>query len=163
VDAPLDARAARADNRTRWLAHPHAAGPAGTLLSIHDQFHEAAGRLAFLLAREIGPDLGFVARAFRPLAQTLHHHHHAEETMLFPLIERQTTIAPAQLISDHEELTRAIDEVEASLAGTDKPRATAAVATFAAVLVTHLDREEELVIPVLLSMTPAEAWASFHG
>jgi hypothetical protein len=163
VDEPFDARAMRAENRAKWLAHPHAAGPAGTLLSIHDQFHAAAERLAFLLAREIGPDLGWVARAFRPLAQTLHHHHHAEEAMLFPLIERRTDVAPARLVSDHEELTRAIDEVEQSLAGTDKARATAAVATFAEVLVTHLDREEELVIPVLLSMPPAEAWASFHG
>jgi 8-oxo-dGTP pyrophosphatase MutT (NUDIX family)/hemerythrin superfamily protein len=158
------ARVLRLANRAAWRKHPNAAGPAATLLAIHDQFRVASERLSFSLAREAGADLAWVARAFRPLAQTLHHHHHAEEAMLFPLVQSRTGVAPAQLVTDHEALTRAIAEVEESLsAGADKERATAAVATFAEVLVEHLDREEALVIPVLLEMTPSEAWALIDG
>ncbi|MDB4937012.1 MAG: cytosine deaminase [Labilithrix sp.] len=158
------ARVVRQTNRSAWQKHPNAAGPAGTLLAIHDQFRVASQRLSLLLAREGAADLRWVARAFMPLAQTLHHHHHAEEVMLFPLVERRTGVAPERLVSDHEALTTAIAAVEDSLSATgDEDRATAAVATFAEVLVDHLDREEALVIPVLLEMAPAEAWALIHG
>jgi 8-oxo-dGTP pyrophosphatase MutT (NUDIX family) len=156
----------RLARRSAWLKHPNVVGPAGTLLGIHDQFRIASDRLSLVLAREseTGTDLGYVARVFRPLAQTLHHHHHAEEAMLFTLIEHRTGTAPERLVTDHEELTRAIAEVEASLTSdADRARANAAVAAFGEVLGAHLDREEALVIPVLLRMTPDEAWALIHG
>jgi 8-oxo-dGTP pyrophosphatase MutT (NUDIX family) len=164
VIASACARVLRLANHTRWKKHPNAAGPASTLLAIHDQFRAGSSRLQLLVEREAEVDLAWVARAFMPLAQTLHHHHHAEEEMLFPLVHRRTGTAPEMLVSDHEALTSAIEAVEASLsAGANKEHAKAAVAHFDEVLVAHLDREESLVIPVLLAMTPDEAWALIHG
>lgn len=132
-----------------WRTHPNAAGPASLLLSIHDQFRAASARLQVC-------DVALAPRIFGSLAQTLHHHHHAEEMMLFPLVHRRTGDAPAQLVTDHEELTTAIAEVEA-----DVSRAT--LARFHDVLIAHLDREEALVIPILLAIPPHEAWAEIHG
>lgn len=128
-----------------WRTHPNASGPAGLLLSVHDHFRAASARL-----QTIDPSLA--RRLFAPLAEMLHHHHHAEEVSLFPLVERRSGTAPVALVGEHEALTAAIAAVEE-----DATRAT--LAHFHDVLVTHLDREEALVVPILLGMTPAEAWA----
>ena len=83
------------------------------LLMIHDQFRSAAERVLLLAQRE--PHLASAARAFAPLAQTLHHHHRAEEAMLFPMVHERTGSAPDDLVSDHHELTLAIAAVKESL------------------------------------------------
>ena len=84
--------------------------------------------------------------------------------MLFPLVERQTGVLPERLIDDHGDLTAAIEEVEASLGeGRDVERALTAISRFDHVLTTHLDREERLVVPVLLALSPREAWALLGG
>jgi 8-oxo-dGTP diphosphatase len=164
VIASAVARVRRLAMRVAWRKHPNIGGPASTLLAIHDQFRVASERLALLVDRGAAADLAWVARAFTPLAQTLHHHHHAEEAMLFPMVRERTGVAPEQLVLDHEALMNAIAAVDESLsAGADKPRAKAAVARFQEILVAHLDREESLVIPVLLEMTANEAWALLHG
>jgi hypothetical protein len=148
-----------------WRAHPNFSGPASTLLIIHHQFRVASERLLLFLEREGDalPNLGFVGRAFAPLATTLHHHHHAEEQMLFPMIAKRTGTPPSRLESDHQELTRSIEAVEKALVGSDNEIAMAAARAFDVILREHLDREEELVVPVLLEMKPDEAWALIHG
>ena len=151
-----------AHERAAWDRHPNIAGPASTLLAIHDQFREASRRIASLVNRE-SPDVEWVRRAFRPLAITLHHHHHAEEEMLFPMVLERTGTAPEQLVRDHQVLMDAIAAVEAALLDGDTIRATATIASFDEILVEHLAREEVLVIPVLLEMTAREAWALLHG
>lgn len=161
--ASASARVLRIAKHTAWKKHPNLQGPAATLLMLHEQFRLGSGRLGQLVEQSTAENLGRVARAFIPLAETLHHHHHAEEVMLFPLIRRRTGTPPERLVSDHEELTSAIALVEESLAGSDKERAKAAAVTFDDVLVAHLDREESLVVPVLLEMTPDEAWALIEG
>lgn len=144
-----------------WRTHPNIAGPASTLLAIHDQFRAAGQRLSLLVERE--PDLGWVARAFAPLADTLHHHHRAEEALLFPALARRAAIDPERLVGDHAELTASIGAVQQSLApGADRRVAKGVVARFGDVLVTHLDREERLAIPCLLEISPSEAWAILH-
>jgi hemerythrin-like domain-containing protein len=151
---------ASASTTAGWRSHPNAAGPASLLLSIHDQFRAASARLLVLVER----DVAAIARVFIPLADTLRHHHHAEEAMLFPLVLGRTGVAPAQLVDDHGRLTAAIVELETSLAhGADRERTRSAVASFHEILIAHLDREESLVIPVLLEMTPHEAWSLIHG
>lgn len=158
------ARLRRLAARAAWQRNPNVDGPASTLLMIHDQFRLASERLLSLVEREAEADLARAARAFMPLAQALHHHHHAEEAMLFPMVLRRTGVAPAQLVDDHGELTTAIAAVEESLSTRERePGPKAAVARFHEVLIAHLDREEALVIPVLLEMTASEAWALIHG
>ncbi len=154
------ARVLRLAKRSAWQKHPNAGGPAATLLAIHDQFRLASERLTSILEREDAPSRARVMRAFEPLARMLHHHHQAEQAMLFPLVERRTNVAPTSLTADHEALTRAIEEVENSLAtGADLARLATALAAFTRVLGAHLDREEALVVPLLLMLTPDEAAA----
>jgi hemerythrin-like domain-containing protein len=87
----------------------------------------------------------------------LHHHHHAEEALLFPMVLRQTGVAPEELVTDHEELTAAIAEVQASfVTGRNRERAMRAVASFDEMLVAHLAREESLVVPSCSSFPPSE-------
>jgi iron-sulfur cluster repair protein YtfE (RIC family) len=149
-------------DRATWKEHPNAAGPASMLLFIHDHFRATSERLRSLVAG--GADATTLAREFRPLAEVLHHHHHAEELMLFPAILRATGVAPERLVEDHVELMGAIDDVNASFTRTStRERIEAALARFDDVLRAHLDREEELVVPVLLAMTPAEANRLIHG
>jgi 8-oxo-dGTP pyrophosphatase MutT (NUDIX family) len=155
IAAPV-AEMLRRQNHARWRRHPNVAGPAGTLLAIHDSFRAASRRLLELVAK--GEDLRRIARVFAPLAETLHHHHHAEEAMLFPLLG-----GVPRLVEDHGALTRAIAELEVALAGGDAPSAKIAAHEFDRVLIAHLDREEEVAIVLLLSMTPGEAWARIHG
>jgi iron-sulfur cluster repair protein YtfE (RIC family) len=148
--------------RAAWDRHPNIGGPASTLLAIHDQFREASRRIASSVHREF-PDVGWLRRAFRPLAITLHHHHHAEEAMLFPMVLARTGTAPEQLVRDHQVLTNAISAVEVALSHGDTIEARATIASFDDILVEHLAREEALVIPVLLGMSAREAWALLHG
>lgn len=142
IAAPV-ARLLNRVHRPEWEANERFGGPAATLLAIHDQFRMAARRVAD------------EPRFFRPLAEVLHHHHHAEEVMLFPFVARQTGKAPARLVDDHGELTRAI-------AAAESESSPETLARFATVLVTHLDREELHVVPVLLSVDPREAWDLIH-
>lgn len=158
------ARLLRLASRAAWARHPNVSGPASTLLSVHDQFRAASRRLSLLVDQVVDEDRARLLRAFMPLAQTLHQHHHAEEAMLFPLVLARTGVTPAELVDDHLELTTAISAVEHALAtASGHGLAKAAVATFDEILVRHLDREESLVIPVLLGMTPHEGWALLHG
>jgi len=149
----------RVQSHAAWNRHPNIAGPAGTLLAIHDRFRAASRQLLALSAKVDPSGLGRLARAFAPFAETLHHHHHAEEAMLFPALG-----SPQRLVDDHETLTRAIAALEQSLvAGGDVARAQEAASELDHVLVTHLDREEEVTVPQLLALSPEEAWARIHG
>ena len=130
------------------------------LLAVHDQFRAVSHQLAALV--DARADATAIARRFVPLAQVLHHHHHAEEAMVFPLVLRQTGIAPDHLQADHDAMTAALDDVERVLrAGTGE--LADAVRRFHDILIAHLDREEALVVPVLLTLTPDEAWDMING
>lgn len=127
------------------------------MLAIHDQFRAISDHLVELVARRV--PVAAISRVFRPLAQVLHHHHHAEEAMVFPFVHRQTGTAPEHLQTDHDEMATAIDAVEASLVEGDPDRIAHAITHLHGILVTHLDLEEELVIPVFLQTPPHELWA----
>jgi DUF438 domain-containing protein len=131
------------------------------MLAIHDQFRATSHHLVHLVAREHG--LATIERVFSQLAHVLHHHHHAEEAMVFPLVRRRTGIAPDQLQADHDEMTTSIEAVERALGARDAARVAEAITRFHEILVTHLDREEELVIPIFLQLQPQELWAQLHG
>lgn len=81
--------------------------------------------------------------------------------MLFPLVHRRTGTAPAQLQIDHDEMTAAISAVERAIETT--LGVGDAIATFHDILLAHLDREEALVMPVLLEVPPHELWAELHS
>jgi hemerythrin superfamily protein len=130
------------------------------LLAVHDHFRAVSNQLAALV--DARADAAAVARLFVPLAQVLHHHHHAEEAMVFPLVLRQTGTAPDHLQADHDEMSAAIDDVVKILRARTGELADA-VRRFHSILIAHLDREEELVMPVFLALAPREAWDLIHG
>ena len=131
------------------------------LLSIHDQFRAASNHLVHLVADDRGT--AAIRPLFSRLAEVLHHHHHVEEVMVFPLIRRLTGVAPEQLQVDHDEMTAAIEAVETRLGAHDGTRVGEAITRFHEILVTHLDREEALVIPVFLELAPDELWQQLHS
>ena len=59
-------------------------------------------------------------------------------------------------------MAAAIDDVERVLRARTG-ELVAAVRRFHDILIAHLDREEELVVPVFLALTPREAWNLIHG
>jgi ADP-ribose pyrophosphatase YjhB (NUDIX family)/hemerythrin superfamily protein len=148
VNPAIAAPVARVLNRARrpkWESHARfAGGLAATLLGMHDEFRAAAARVVA------------EPRFFGPLVDVLALHHHAEESMLFPFVRKKTGKAPARLIHDHGELTRAI------AAATDEP-STERLSRFTEVLLAHLDREELEVVPVLLSADSHEVFAGMRG
>lgn len=126
--------------RKSWSQHPRFhLSPAALLLSIHDSFREAMARLA-VMHGAVRPML------FQRVATSLHHHHHAEEALLFPEVKRVSGVLPAELEADHEVLNIALRETGASF-GT---RQDADIEPLREILLGHLDREEALVIPVML-------------
>jgi hypothetical protein len=69
-----------------------------------------------------------------------------------------------QLLAEHEALMRALGLVEACLlAKGDRAGAKAAMVSFRQVLAGHLEREESVVIPVLLTMSASEGWQLLQG
>lgn len=115
------------------------------LLEAHDGFRRAADALV----AGSGPERRHL---FRRLVSVLRHHHHAEEVGLFPLVQRQTGIALDQLVDDHHALDAAIAAAAGQLTHGDP---TDALVRLRDALVDHLDREEALVIPVLLRLAPS--------
>lgn len=107
------------------------------LLAIHDSFRGAVARLA---STEGAPRRDLFAR----LASSLHHHHHAEEVLLFPQVARHAGVPPQALIDDHQVLMQTLDATAAALDDDE------ALARLHDVLVDHLDREEGMVIPMML-------------
>ena len=80
---------------------------------------------------------------------------------MFPFVARRTGVEPAQLQVDHDEMTAAIEAAEAALVA--REGVAEAVTRFHDILIAHLDREEELVVPVFLALAPGAAWAMLHG
>lgn len=143
-------------DRERWERHPNIGGMAGMLLGIHDGFRRAAR----YLCREVdgAAPLDDLRRLFGQLASTLHHHHRIEEAVLFPAVGRISGEFPAELVSDHRELTAAIDRAARSLEGADREEVRAALAALETSLEDHLIREESRVIPILLETDPSELY-----
>ncbi len=112
---------------------------------------------------------------FAGYAGELRAHHHVEDTIFFPAIrDRVASDAwPAdQLVGDHHELDRIIDELTASLRSlgrassswpTISGRALDLAVELRALLAVHLDVEDDVVLPLLESrFTAAEYDALDH-
>ncbi|MEN0065177.1 MAG: hemerythrin domain-containing protein [Myxococcota bacterium] len=128
--------------RSRWERHPRFHGQAAMLLQVHDGFRSALDRLV------VEPDQRYL---FRRLVSVLRHHHHAEEIGLFPLVEARLGRTLDELVADHQALDEAIAQAADGFARGDP---VDGLARLQPVLIGHLDREEALVIPVLLDLPP---------
>ncbi|GII82391.1 cation-binding protein [Sphaerisporangium siamense] len=142
------------------MAGPPAAGSFGaTLKLVHQIFRRELALIRQDVARS-GPALGAQLRVnCLTVCQGLHHHHVGEDTMLFPRIgERHPHLAPVleRLNREHEAIAALMEELKAVLSAGDADPARLAhqVERLTTELETHLDYEEEHLVPLLDAPAP---------
>ncbi len=146
--------------KREWQAHPRF--PSQTLLlGSHENFRQVSEVL--VAEAEGGGFVRPIDRLYRRWIGAMRSHEAYEEGKLYPYLERRFATSFEAAEAGHRALHAAHDGVVKALAeaqGGDDPRATdalhQALARHDGVLGTHLDVEEELVIPMLLALSPDE-------
>jgi hemerythrin-like domain-containing protein len=145
--------------RGDWTTHPRYPEQV-LLLGSHENFRGLSRRLMDQIADD--PDaVGPVSYVFDRWLSAMHSHEGYEEHKLYPYLESRYETSCDPLREGHETLHRLEAKFrEASKAddtGTrDADAALAALQSFDRALNEHLDAEEELVIPMLLELSPSE-------
>lgn len=150
-------------DRPEWEQHPNFAGMTELLLGVHDSLRTTATALLALVDEEGDDVVERMRELFASFVRTLHHHHHAEEVMLFPLLLEHTGERPRALLDDHETLMDRLDEAETRLLRGERASIEVALRALDVELRTHLAREEELAVPVLLELAPHDAFRVMVG
>lgn len=139
--------------------------------------HRALRRDFGALAQAIGRADG-TARRGRALASyaqatlwRLEHHHHGEDAKVWPLLRAKAPEAAAlleALESEHQHLDRLVADARAALEATgsrharaqaaERDQAAAAWAALSTALGSHLDKEEQEVLPLLGQRVTAAEW-----
>ncbi len=158
--------------REEWLQHPTIHGMAGFWLQRHDGFRDMGGVLTGAIAdyREGRTDAEGFARFFAPRLNhflgNLDGHHNIEDQHYFPIfaaaetrLKRGFDILDGDHHMIHEALERNAESANAFLGALradddTRRRAADAYATendrLVAMLMRHLDDEEDLIIPLIL-------------
>jgi len=140
--------------RDQWTQHPRF--PQQTLLlNSHESFRRTSRTL--LRRAEGGSDAGAIGWVFRAWKAGMRSHEGYEEYKLYPYLERRWGLSMAPAEAGHRQLAELDSAVRAAItAGDATPALADALRAHDAVLVAHLALEEELVIPALLALEPAE-------
>lgn len=149
------ARDALALPRDAWPDHPRFPSQA-LLLGGHAQFRRIGQVL--IDRAEAGGDSAGILWIFRRWKAAMHSHERYEEHKLYPYLERRWGLDLSALRGEHSEL-REVEGAVRSHDADDGPASESLLAALIAhheVLLPHLDREEELVLPALLALTPEE-------
>jgi hemerythrin-like domain-containing protein len=138
---------------------------------VHDTLRTFADRLGKTLDAVTPSDtsqLSTVADRWAFYARQLHHHHENEDNLVFPrLRSAQVDFADLdeQLRREHEELVTEMSSVDDSFAmARRRPDERslsvlcAALAQFSSSLQTHLDLEDERLLPLVQETIPADEW-----
>jgi hypothetical protein len=146
--------------RSEWPTHPHF--PRQTLLlGGHESFRRTSRVLIDQAVSGRSPDaLGWLFRAWKA---AMHSHERYEEHKLYPYLEARWDLSMAPARVGHDQLAERERDVFAALDGSDASAIEAAFRAHDAVLCPHLDLEEELVIPALLALSPAEFEDYIHS
>jgi hypothetical protein len=146
--------------RDQWSSHPRFPSQA-LLLGSHASFRHVSESLVEEAAA--GGFVGPIDRLYRRWISAMRSHEAYEEGKLYPFLERRWRVSLASAERGHRALHRAHDVVIAALDEASQAGAWRAGETLCEalrhhddVLRAHLDVEEELVIPWLLELTPAE-------
>ena len=161
--------------RETWESHPHFSELIRFWLDRHLMFRQITARMLEDAEAALDAQMGvaFYARKLAHLGGTLvndlHMHHRIEDAHYFPVLQRlDTRLAPGfdLLDSDHHEIDAALHRFADSAnlllrdpTGAPDPTALCGtirdeIAVLSKVLLRHLEDEEELVVPVLLSHAP---------
>jgi len=102
------------------ISGPATLDPIDILMKEHEEGMSDLGIIS-QAAKSIQVD-GFSARAFqematavRAIADLISRHNNAEETLLFPLLERHTNAMPGTIMIEHREVTRTFRELLRSI------------------------------------------------
>ena len=152
--------------RQQWVRHPRF--PAQTLLlGSHENFRRINAYLCEQAAEVPEPER--LELLYRRWIGAMRSHEHYEEHKLYPYLARRWN-APfdeaeeghRQLHDKHAGVLHAFSQLRV-----DAPNArdglVQALAEHQSVLTEHLRHEEDLVIPLLLELTPEEFRAYYHG
>ncbi len=147
--------------RREWDSHPNYAGSiVQLLLEHHDNYRQFAERLRVL---SVGaPRSQETVSVLQRLAGMLNAHSAAENHKIFPVVEGVIGQPMSDERGEHDALHASLGAIERGFAAGDGP-ARNAIVTFVDLLQQHLDAEEKVVVPALLSLTAAEQWRRFHA
>lgn len=128
------------------------------MLAGHDALRVAAAALVPLVAELETPPQELID-AVQQLASQLRTHHAVEEHLLYPWVEQRFDVELGPLSGEHRALEAAFAGIDAIL-GEGRPAPGAlrdAAVALDADLRAHLRREEDLFVPILLSL-PGPEW-----
>ena len=141
-------------SRAQWRSHPRFSRQA-LLLRSHEGFR---GRSRWLihLAERRDTDLAWIERSFHQWMWGMRSHEAYEEGKLYPYLTCRYGISMEDLEAGHHELSRLRRKVFGALDVRDRQELHAALVEFDTELVDHLRKEEDVVIPLLLGLSPEE-------
>ncbi|MBK9032400.1 MAG: hemerythrin domain-containing protein [Myxococcales bacterium] len=159
--------------RAEWSSHPHFPSQV-LLLGSHENFRRVSREVAALAARPA--DTAIAEQLFLRWMSAMRSHEAYEEHKLYPFLARRACVDTRPAERGHAALHEAEREVRACFdrcrtssrardAGHEAARAAlgAALRDHDRLLDAHLRLEEELVIPALLALSPAEFDDYYHS
>lgn len=140
-------------DRNLWRDHPNYPSQV-LLLGSHANFR----RINTYLIDQVrgGSDLYLAGSLYRQWIRAMRSHEAYEEHKLYPYLARRWGADMTAAEAGHQELHTAYDAVIAAFEDEDREQAVAALSHHNDVLTAHLALEEELVIPLLLALSPEE-------
>jgi len=153
--------------RSEWSSHPNYPSQA-LLLGSHDNFR----RVSELLVRESmkawsvapqAPPQAPLRQLFDRWKRAMKGHEAYEEGKLYPYLEARFGVDLTSLRADHRELSTAEGKVRDAFDAGDALAFAHALRAHDEILDTHLDEEEDAVIPLLLSLEPGEFRRYYNG
>ena len=149
--------------RRAWPDHPRFPQQV-LLLSAHKSFRRTSRSL--VRRAESGEDAAAIGGVFDYWKSAMSGHEGYEEHKLYPYLEARWGLSCEPLRAGHHQLAALEAAVQAAVAGCDGPATPAlhtALMTHDAALLAHLAVEEELVVPALLALSPAEFKAYYQN
>ena len=163
--APIERRPAPAIPRRDWLSHPNY--PDQTLLlASHESFRRISRYITDAIADSSGDSAedeakkmasrGHFHRYFVRWKSAMRSHEAYEEGKLYPYLETTYDVSLDYLRRGHRELGALERAIVQDWRAGNRAALARALGRHDAVLLAHLQEEEDAVIPLLLAMSPEE-------
>ena len=146
--------------RSLWQSHQNFPGHA-LLLGSHDNFRNISTHLVneSMRAWSTAPTLpprADLPQLFKRWKRAMKNHEGYEEAKLYPYLNAKYGVSMSILELHHKNLGLAEDRVNRAERDADALKFAHALKKHDQILVPHLAQEEEMVIPLLLALTPRE-------